>query len=52
VVLALVVGSTAGVRGAAWVLVAIEIGVVLSLAVGVRRRGLFPTREQLRRGAA
>jgi PST family polysaccharide transporter len=52
VVLALVVGSIAGIRGAAWVLVVIEVGVAASLALAIHRRGLFPTRAQVLEGAA
>jgi PST family polysaccharide transporter len=46
VVLSLAVGSVAGIRGAAWVLVGIEVGVAASLAIAIQRRGLFPTRAQ------
>jgi hypothetical protein len=46
VVLSLAVGSLAGIGGAAWVLVGIEAGVAISLAISVQRRGLLPTRAQ------
>jgi PST family polysaccharide transporter len=45
-VLALVVGATWGITGAAWVLVAIEVGVALSFGAAIRRRGLVPTRAE------
>src|SRR6185436_5080934 len=36
------------VGGAAWVLVGLEAGVVLALAIAIHRRGLFPTAAQAR----
>lgn len=50
VVLTLVVGSLSGVEAVAWVLVALEAAVALAYAAGIWRRGLFPTRAQLRGG--
>ena len=46
VVLVLAVGSAAGALGAAWVLVGLEAGVVVALAVATHRRGLFPSVAQ------
>ena len=46
VVLCLVLGSLYGGIGAAWGLVAVEVGSVILLVVTIQRRGLFPTAAQ------
>jgi PST family polysaccharide transporter len=45
--LAPAVGAVWGVEGAAWVLVGIESGVAVGVAVILRQRGLVPTRAQV-----